>query len=169
MKRILAVVVILAAGSAVAARPADAQGKVRFGLAATGLFSLEGGGGSDFGATGLASFGRSHGKLGFRVDASLLRGDEQWTELGTGNVTYGFYTPESLLHPYVLAGGGIVHVPDHTKPLVKAGAGVDYHLFHRNHGTVLFGEATLDFLFMGDDFGGTNKALQVNLGVKFGD
>ncbi len=167
--RTLALILALSMAGALGAAPAHAQSSVRFGLAGTGLFSLEDGGGSDLGFTGLAQFGRSHGNLGFRADLSVVRGDGDWSELATGDVTYTFHTPESLLHPYVLAGAGIVHVPDLTKPMAKAGAGLDYHLFRRNRGTVLFGEATLDFLFFGDDAGGTAKALQINLGLKFGD
>ncbi len=53
--------------------------------------------------------------------------------------------------------------------MAKAGGGLDYHLFRRNRGTVLFGEATVDFLFLGDDAGGTATGLQLNLGLKFGD
>jgi hypothetical protein len=167
-KRTLALILALSAAGALGAAPAHAQG-VRFGFAGTGLFSLEDGGGSDFGVTGLAQFGRSHGNVGFRIDASLLRGDDQWSQLATGDVSYTFHTPESLLHPYLLAGAGIVHVPDLTKPMAKAGGGLDYHLFKRNRGTVLFGEATVDFLFFGDDAGGTATGLQLNLGLKFGD
>ena len=167
-KRTLALILALSAAGALGAAPAHAQG-VRFGFAGTGLFSLEDGGGSDFGVTGLAQFGRSHGTIGFRIDASLLRGDDQWSQLATGDVSYTFHTPESLLHPYLLAGAGIVHVPDLTKPMAKAGGGLDYHLFKRNRGTVLFGEATVDFLFFGDDAGGTATGLQLNLGLKFGD
>lgn len=169
MKRALMALVALAAAGSLGAAPIQAQGGVRFGLAGTGLFSLEDGGGTDFGVTGLASFGRSHGNVGFRVDASLLRAEDDWYQLATGDITYTFHTPESLLHPYVLAGAGIFHVPDLTKPMVKAGGGLDYHLFKRNRGTVLFGEATLDFLLRGEDNGGTANNLQVNLGVKFGD
>ena len=168
--RTLALILALSAAGALGMAPAAAHAQgVRFGLAGTGLFSLEDGGGSDFGVTGLAQFGRSHGNVGFRVDASLLRGDGDWSQLATGDISYTFHTPESLLHPYVLAGAGIVHVPDLTKPMAKAGGGLDYHLFKRNRGTVLFGEATVDFLFFGDDAGGTATGLQLNLGLKFGD
>lgn len=168
MYRALMVLLTLASAGSIAAAPMHAQGSVRFGLAGTGLFSLEDGGGSDFGVTGLAGFGRPHG-IGFRIDASLLRGEDEWYPLATGDITYTFETPESLFHPYVLAGAGIFHVPDLTKPMVKAGGGVDYHLFRRNRGTVLFGEATLDFLLRGEANGGTSNNLQVNLGLKFGD
>jgi hypothetical protein len=168
INRTLALVLGLSAAGALGAAPAHAQG-VRFGLAGTGLFSLEDGGGSDLGFTGLAQFGRSHGNVGFRLDASLLRGDGDWSQLVTGDVSYTFHTPESLLHPYVLAGAGVVHMRDLTKPMAKAGGGLDYHLLRRNRGTVLFGEATLDFLFRGDENGGTANALQLNLGLKFGD
>jgi hypothetical protein len=166
MKRIFAGVTALAL-AATTASTVSAQG-VRFGAGLTGLFSLESGGGSAFGGTGLVEFGgRIDHPLGFRVDGSVVHGSGVTSELATGNVVYNFHTPERLLHPYLLAGGGIQHSPGFTKPMAKAGAGFEYHLFKRNRGTVLFGEATFNLLFRGNG-AGTGKALQVNLGLKFG-
>jgi hypothetical protein len=167
MKRIFAGVAALVLAAAATASTAGAQG-VRFGAGLTGLFSLESGGGSAFGGTGLVEFGgRIDHPLGFRVDGSIVHGDEVTSELATGDVVYNFHTPERLLHPFLLAGGGIQHSPGFTKPMAKAGAGFEYHLFKRNRGTVLFGEATFNLLFRGEG-AGTGKALQVDLGLKFG-
>lgn len=167
MKRIFAGVAALMLAATTTTSTASAQG-VRFGAGLTGIFSLESGGGSAFGGTGLVDFGgRIDHPLGFRVDGSVVHGSGVTSELATGNVVYNFHTPERLLHPYLLAGGGIQHSPGFTKPMAKAGAGFEYHLFKRNRGTVLFGEATFNLLFRGNG-AGTGKALQVNLGLKFG-
>ena len=168
MKRIIAGIAALALAATGTASTVTAQG-VRFGVAGTGLFSLESGGGTAFGGTALVGFGgRIDHPLGFRVDGSIVHGDGATSELATADVVYTFHTPERVLHPYLLAGGGVQHSPGFTKPMAKAGAGFDYHLFHRNRGTVLFGEATFNLLFRGNG-AGTGKALQVNLGVKFGE
>jgi len=112
-------------------------------VAATALFSLESGGGSSFGGTALLGIGgRIDRPLGFRLDGSFVHGGGVWSELVTGDIVYSFHTPLRVLHPYVLAGGGFQHSPGFTKPMAKAGAGFDYHLFHRNRGTVLFGETS---------------------------
>jgi hypothetical protein len=166
-RRIFVGAAALAFSAMTTASTASAQG-VRFGAGLTGLFSLESGGGSAFGGTGLVEFGgRIDHPLGFRVDGTVVHGSGVTSELGTADVVYNFHTPERLLHPYLLAGGGVQHSPGFTKPMAKAGAGFEYHLFKRNRGTVLFGEATFNLLFRGNG-GGTGKALQVNLGLKFG-
>lgn len=165
MKRILAGLTALSLLT-FASAAASAQG-LHPGVAATALFSLESGGGSSFGGTALVGIGgRIDQPLGFRLDGSVVRGSGVWSELLTGDVVYTFHTPLRVLHPYLLAGGGMQHSPGFTKPMAKAGAGFDYHLFHRNRGTVLFGETTFNLLFRGNG-AGTGKALQVNLGVKF--
>ena len=146
---------------------AEAQSHVRFGIAGTGMFSLESGGGSRFGGMALVQAGPSHG-LGFRADLTVTHGDDITSEIATVDAVYTFHTPESLFHPYLLGGAGLYHQPDLTKPLAKAGAGFEYHIKQRNRGTVLFAELTADFLFAGEDNGGTGKSLQANLGLKFG-
>jgi hypothetical protein len=167
MKRIIAGLAALALAATTTASTVSAQG-VRFGAGLTGLFSLESGGGSAFGGTALVDFGgRIDHPLGFRVDGSVVHGSGVTSELATADVVYNFHTPMRLLHPYLLAGGGIQHSPGFTKPMAKAGAGFEYHLFKRNRGTVLFGETTFNLLFRGNG-AGTGKALQVNLGLKFG-
>ena len=166
MKRILAGLTALSLLASTQASLAYAQG-LRPGLGLTGLFSLESGGGSAFGGVALLGIGgKLDQPLGFRLDGTVVHGNGAWSELGTGNVVYTFHTPLRVLHPYLLAGGGIQHSPGFTKPMAKAGAGFDYHLFHRNRGTVLFGETTFNLLFRGNG-AGTGKALQVNLGLKF--
>ena len=168
MKRILAGLSALSlltfAAPAVSAIQAQS---LRPGAGLTGLFSLDSDGGSSFGGMVLVGIGgRIDHPLGFRLDGTVVRGGGAWTELGTANVVYTFHTPTRVLHPYLLAGGGVQHSPGQTDPVAKAGAGFDYHLFHRNRGTVLFGETTFNLLFLGNG-NGTAKALQVNLGLKF--
>jgi hypothetical protein len=146
---------------------AEAQRHVRFGLAGTGIFSLEDGGGSRFGGMALVQAGPSHG-LGFRADLTVTHGDDFTSEIATVDAVYTFHTPESLFHPYLLGGLGLYHQSDLTKPLAKAGLGLEYHIKQRNRGTVLFGELTGNFLFAGEGYGGTSKSLQANIGLKFG-
>ena len=166
MKRILAGLAAVCLLTSVQVSLAHAQG-FRPGVGLTGLLSLESGGGSAFGGMALLGLGgKIDHPLGFRVDGTVVHGSGVWSELATGDVVYTFHTPLRVLHPYLLAGGGIQHSPGFTKPMAKAGAGFDYHLFHRNRGTVLFGETTFNLLFRGNG-AGTGKALQINLGLKF--
>ncbi len=156
-----------AAITALTAASAEAQSQVRFGIAGTGLFSLEEGGGTSWGGMGLLSYGPRHG-LGFRADGTVTRGDDVTRLLVTGDAVYIFETPMAVLHPYVMGGAGVFHADDNTEPMVKLGGGLEYHFAARNRGPVLFGEPTLNLIFAGDDGGGTQTALQVNLGVKLG-
>jgi hypothetical protein len=164
MKGMLKGVAALALATMFAASSAQAQAK--FGVAGTGLFSLESGGGSSFGGMALVGFQKADMPIGFRVDGTFLHKSGEWSELATGDITYAFKTAESsMFHPYLLAGGGIVHVPSLTKPMAKAGVGFDYNM--ANSKLTLFGEATFDMFFYGGLIG-TQKALQANVGVKFG-
>ena len=164
MKGMLKGVAALALATMFAASSAQAQAK--FGVAGTGLFSLESGGGSSFGGMALVGFQKADMPIGFRVDGTFLRDSGEWSELATGDITYAFKTAESsMFHPYLLAGGGIVHVPSLTKPMAKAGVGFDYNM--ANSKLTLFGEATFNMFFYGG-LAGTQKALQANVGVKFG-
>jgi hypothetical protein len=153
-----------------AAAPAHAQGHdragIRFGLAGTGLFGLDDQG-SAFGGMALIGYSARHG-LGFRADGTVLRDDGVTTEFVTGNLTYVFETPSSVFHPYVIGGGGFFHAPDNFEPAAKLGGGIEYHIAQRNRGPVLFLEPTLNFVFGGDDGGGTTKSIQLNLGLKVG-
>ena len=164
MKGMLKGVAALALATMFAASSAQAQAK--FGVAGTGLFSLESGGGSSFGGMALVGFQKADMPIGFRVDGTFLHKSGEWSELATGDITYAFKTAESsMFHPYLLAGGGIVHVPSLTKPMAKAGVGFDYNM--ANSKLTLFGEATFNMFFYGG-LAGTQKALQTNVGVKFG-
>jgi hypothetical protein len=164
MKGMLKGVAALALATMFAASSAQAQAK--FGVAGTGLFSLESGGGSSFGGMALVGFQKADMPIGFRVDFTALHKSGEWSELATGDITYAFKTAESsMFHPYLLAGGGIVHVPSLTKTMAKAGVGFDYNM--ANSKLTLFGEATFDMFFYGG-LAGTQKALQANVGVKFG-
>ncbi|HJP57624.1 MAG TPA: hypothetical protein VJ847_11435 [Gemmatimonadales bacterium] len=162
MKGMLKGVAALALATMFAASSAQAQAK--FGVAGTGLFSLESGGGSAFGGMALVGFQKAESPIGFRVDGTVThKGTTQI--IGTADITYAFKTAaSSMFHPYLLAGGGVTHVPDLTKPMAKAGVGADYNM--RSNLTI-FGEATFDMFFYGG-LAGTQKALQANLGVKFG-
>ena len=164
MKGMLKGVAALALATMFAASSAQAQAK--FGVAGTGLFSLESGGGSSFGGMALVGFQKADMPIGFRVDGTFLHKSGEWSELATGDITYAFKTAESsMFHPYLLAGGGIVHVPSLTKPMAKAGVGFDYNM--NNSKLTLFGEATFNMFFYGG-LAGTQKGLQTNVGVKFG-
>ncbi len=177
MKGLLKGVAALALVAAVGASSAQAQG-VNFGVAGTGLFSLESGGTSRFGVTGLVGFGGSAtSPIGFRVDGTFFpKKDGSTSVLATGDIVYTFATAaSSMFHPYLLAGGGIIHSSysneggSFTKPMAKAGVGADYMM----GSVMLFGEATFDMFFYGNSGttsgkSGTDKNLQANLGVKFG-
>ena len=163
MKGMLKGVAALALATVFAA--SSVQAKAKFGVAGTGLFSLESGGGSSFGGMALVGFQKAESPIGFRVDGTVLRDDGTTSEIFTGDITYSFKTAaSSMFHPYLLAGGGIFHFPGETKPMAKAGVGFDYMM----SSVTLFAEATFDMFFLGDDFGGTSKSLQVNAGVKLG-
>ena len=131
MKGLLKGVAALALVAAFSASSAQAQG-VNFGIAGTGLFSLETGGGSMFGGTALVGFGGSAtSPLGFRVDGTVLHKNGITPVLGTVDVVYTFATAAtSMFHPYLLAGGGVYHQgagdvdgSGVTKPMAKAGVG----------------------------------------------
>ena len=168
MKGMLKGVAALAMVTVLGASTVHAQG-VRFGVAGTGLFSLQSGGGSAFGGMALVGFGGKDGSpLGFRVDATFSKKSGVTTLPVTADVVYTFETAESsMFHPYLIAGGGLVHSSGFgastTKPMAKAGAGFDYMM----GSVMLFGEATFDLFFYGGA-GGTGKTLQTNVGVKFG-
>jgi hypothetical protein len=165
MKGMLKGVAALALATMFAASSAQAQAK--FGVAGTAMFHLDpSGGGTPLGGMALVGFQKADMPIGFRVDGTFLRDNGEWSELATGDITYAFKTAESsMFHPYLLAGGGIVHVPSLTKPMAKAGVGFDYNM--ANSKLTLFAEATFNLVFLGSG-NGTLKDLQTNLGVKFG-
>src|SRR5688500_939469 len=87
MKGMLKGVAALELASALFTTSAQAQG-VQFGVAGSGLFSLEEGGGSDFGGSVLVGFGGgADSPIGFRIDGTYiasyeaLRSEEQTYEL----------------------------------------------------------------------------------------
>ena len=166
MKGMLKGVAALALATMFAASSAQAQAK--FGVAGTGLFSLETGGGSSFGGMALVGFQKADMPIGFRVDGTVVHKGET-AILGTGDITYAFKTAESsMFYPYLLAGGGVYHFGGDfstTKPMAKAGVGFDYTM--NNSKLTLFAEATFNLVFLGSG-NGTLKDLQTNLGVKFG-
>ncbi len=168
MKGMFRGIAALALVAAFSASSANAQ--ARFGVAGTGLFSLESGGGSEFGAMALVGFQKADTPIGFRVDGTFLKKSGVTSIPVTADITYAFKTAESsMFHPYLLAGGGLVHSSGFgastTKPMAKAGVGFDYNM--NNSSITLFGEATFDLFFYGGG-SGTSKSLQTNVGVKFG-
>jgi hypothetical protein len=167
MKGMLKGVAALALATVFAASSVQAQAK--FGVAGTGLFSLESGGGSSFGAMALVGFQKADSPIGFRVDGTFTKKNGVTSIPVTADITYAFKTAaSSMFHPYLIAGGGIIHSSGGgeslTKPMAKAGVGADYMM---KSSLTLFAEATFDMFFYGGG-SGTTKALQVNAGVKFG-
>ena len=169
MKGMLKALTAVAMATAFTASTAHAQAAVNFGVAGTGIFSLEEGGGSMFGGTALVGFGSASSPIGFRVDGTVTHKNGVTPIQGTGDIVYTFQTSaSSKIHPYILAGGGVYHASEDgfslTKPMAKAGAGFDYPV----NNIKIFAEPTFNMLFLGDENGGTQKSLQANVGVKFG-
>lgn len=146
-----------------------AHAQATFGLGASGLFYLEEGGGSDFGATGLVGFGGGGDRpIAFRLDGTYVpSSDFADYAMFLGSVVYNFTTsPDSRFHPYLLGGGGLIvnFITDDTDldPAIHAGAGFDY----QTSGSITpFVEARFINEFV---TGGSFKMLHVLLGVKFG-
>jgi hypothetical protein len=160
----------VAVAAVIGASSATAQG-VRFGVGGTGLFLLNTGGGSAWGGTALLGFGaRESSPVSFRIDATVIHGQGETDIAGSANVLFTFRSaPSSMLHPYVLAGGGVYHLgavdelTAETKPMVKAGVGVDY----RMRSVTLFAEPSILMVFLGSGSPAL-KFLQATVGVKFG-
>lgn len=168
MKGMLRGVAALALATTFAATTAQAQG-VTFGVGGTGDFSLETGGGSIFGGTVLVQKALTNSPLGIRVDGTVEHKSGITPFFGTADLMYTFKTSESsMIHPYLLAGGGIYHASSggvsFTKPMAKGGVGFDYALSGGK--MAVFGEGTFNLLFRGSG-AGTAKSLQANVGVKF--
>ena len=168
MKGMLKGVVALALTTALFASTAQAQG-ARFGIAANGAFSLEEGGGSEFGASALAEFGGSaDSPIGFRADVSYFFDPELLQ--GTINVLYTFTTSEgSKFHPYLIGGGGYITDTsfDDGDFLVAAGAG--FNIMMENSSIMPFVEGR--FINQFASFLGESTSLQsvqAMAGVKFG-
>lgn len=166
-KRLLKAAAAALAITALTTTAAEAQSYVKFGLGPTGLFSLEDEGGTAWGGMALLGYGPRHG-LNFRGDVTVAHGDDVTRLLVTGDALYVFETPNAMFHPYVLGGAGVFNADDNTEPMLKLGGGLEYHLAAVNRGPVLFGEPTLNLIFAGDDGGGTQSAIQVNLGLRIG-
>ena len=164
MKGMLKGVAALALASALFATSAEAQG-ARFGVAANGIFSLEDGGGSDFGATVMGEFGGSaDSPIGFRVDVSYIFDPELL--LFRGNVLYTFMTAEtSKFHPYLLATGGYITNTDFDGGDFLAGAGAGFNIMMENSSITPFVEAA----FINEFADGTSiQFVDARLGVKVG-
>ncbi|HEU5049220.1 MAG TPA: hypothetical protein VFU00_02785 [Gemmatimonadales bacterium] len=153
------IVAITLAALCLAGTRADAQG-IRYGLGGTGQFSLEEGGGSDFGFGAIVDF-IPVGHLGFRLDGSYLfnEGDDYF--LLNGDAAYHFSTASRTLHPYLLGGASLLGF-DETEFGVNVGAGAN---FHRPGGSVgFFADARFNHFFDNSVSG-----LQIMAGVRFGE
>ncbi len=137
----------------------EAQG-VRYGVGGTVLFSLEDGGGSDFGISGVVDFIPS-GNLGFRLDGSFLFREGSQDFLINGDAAYHFTTSSESIHPYLLGGVSVVGF-DETRFGLNAGAGAN---FHRSGSSMGF-FADVRFLRFFDP---GESGLQLMGGVRFGD
>ena len=169
MKGMLKGVAALALASALFTTSAQAQG-VRFGVAADGVFSLEEGGGSDFGAAVMAEFGGSGSSpIGFRIDAAYIFDPE--IIIFRGNVLYTFMTSEeSKFHPYLLGTAGYLTNSDFEGGDFLAGAGAGFNIMMTNSSITPFVEAAFINQFA-EDFAGESQSVQfvdVRLGVKIG-
>ena len=152
-------VVLVLAAVLLAAPRAEAQG-IRYGLGGTVQFSLEDGGGSDFGVSGVVDFIPS-GHLGFRLDGSYMFNEGDNYFLINGDAAYHFTTSSRSIHPYVLGGVSLLGF-DETDFGVNIGAGAN---FHRSGSSIgFFADLRFNRFFDSDASG-----LQLMGGVRFGD
>ena len=164
MKGMLKGVAALALASALFTTSAEAQG-ARFGVAADGLFSLEEGCGSDFGAAVMGEFGGGpDSPIGFRVDVAYIFDPE--VLIFRGNVLYTFMTSaDSKFHPYLLGTGGYITDTDFDNGDFLAGAGAGFNIMMENSSITPFIEAA----FLNQFASGTSiQWVDARLGVKIG-
>lgn len=163
MKGMVKGLTAIALATALFAAPAHAQGSV--GIGGSGLFSLEEGGGSDFGASAMFGWAGANG-FGFRADASYIFSDPA-SVLVNADVMYRFMTSEtSTIHPYILAGGTLLGLDTFDEMLygINAGAGFDFMMSNSN--ITPFAEARFVYTFEKDLFASASW-LQAIAGVKF--
>jgi hypothetical protein len=152
-------VLIVLAATLLGAPRAEAQG-IRYGLGGTVQFSLEDGGGSDFGISGVVDFIPA-GNLGFRLDGSYLFNEGDNYFLINGDAAYHFTTASQSIHPYVLGGVSMLGF-DETDFGVNVGAGAN---FHRSGSSIgFFADLRFNRFFDSDASG-----LQLMGGLRFGD
>jgi hypothetical protein len=170
MKGMLKALTAVAMAAAFTATTAQAQ--ARFGVAGTGAFSLESGGGSSMGAMALADIAMNNSPIGIRLDGAYYFDDGGAVQFNADAV-YTFQTSEtSVVHPYILAGGTWM-APDDFKNGrfgVAGGAGFNFML-QSNRNITPFAEARFDYLFKKTISGvelDAAKNLQVAVGVKIG-
>ena len=140
---------------------ATAQG-ARWGVGGSGLVSLETGGGSDFGFTGLFDY-YPGGKLGYRVDGSWIFETGTDDLLFNADATYNFVTGSPSVHPFIMGGGTVAALTnfDDANVGVNVGAGINFHL--RNSPLGLWADGRYHHLFS-PSFNG----LQFTAGVRLG-
>lgn len=153
----------LALAMTLAAAPVHAQGS--FGIGGSGIFSLESGGGSNFGATALYEWMGANG-FGFRADGSYFF--DPGAVHFDADVAYRFMTAStSMIHPYILAGGNYTADDsfDNGQFGVNAGAGFNFML--ENSSLMPFVEARFVYLFE-KDLIPSSSSLLATAGLKFG-
>lgn len=164
MKGIVKGLSALALATAVFAAPVQAQGTM-VGVSGAGVFSLEEDGGSSFGAGALFEWSGASA-IGFRADGQYFF-EDPGSFLFNANVMYTFMTAESsMVHPYLLAGGGLLADDsfDNTQFAISAGAGANFRL--QNSNITPFVEARFFRTFEKDLIPGTSNVL-ANAGIKF--
>ncbi|HET7603772.1 MAG TPA: outer membrane beta-barrel protein [Gemmatimonadales bacterium] len=189
MKGMLKALTAVAMATAFTASTAHAQTPVSFGVGGGVNIPL-----SDFGdaaklgfqGTALVEFAPANLPVGFRVDGTYqqnnfsddLEADGKFQQIyGTADVMYTFKTaPESRIHPYLIAGGGVYNMKakvdgvgdsgSDTKFGVNGGAG-----FNMSAGSAtVFLEARFHNVFTSDDDTGASNTnfIPITIGVKFG-
>ena len=189
MKGMLKALTAVAMATAFTASTAHAQTPVSFGVGGGVNVPL-----SDFGdqaklgfqGTALVEFAPANLPVGFRVDGTYQQNnfsddvgvDGKFQQIyGTADVMYTFKTaPESRIHPYLIAGGGVYNLKakvdgvddtgSDTKFGVNGGAG-----FNMSAGSAtVFLEARFHNVFTSDDDTGASNTnfIPITIGVKFG-
>lgn len=145
------------------AAPLAAQGA--FGIGASGIFSLESGGGSNFGATALYEWMGANG-FGFRADGSYFF-DPGFVNFDA-DVAYRFMTAStSRVHPYILAGGSYTADDSFDNGRFGVNAGAGFNFMMQNSSLMPFVEARFIYSFEKDLQPSTSNLL-ATAGVKFG-
>jgi hypothetical protein len=152
----------------VALGAAPAQAQMNVGVGGAGIFSLEDGGGSDFGAMAKIGFGAGDVGIGGRVDATFIFDDADGTGILFGlGPTYTFRTSEtSMFKPYLVAEGTLLtntngftdNIGD--KLGVSAGAGFNFQVSSVN----LFAEGLFNNTFADPE---SFQFIRAHVGVGF--
>lgn len=145
------------------AAPLAAQGA--FGIGASGIFSLESGGGSNYGATALYEWMGANG-FGFRADGSYFF--DPGAVHFDADVAYRFMTAStSTVHPYILAGGNYTADDGFNNGQFGVNGGAGFNFMLQNSAMMPFVEAR--FIYMLEkDLIPSSSSLLATAGIKFG-